>query len=67
MFSAIVSVILAAFLGALGWIFVRAENLATRVTVLESQHNPLLDYIKTRFDAVENRLDRIEHKQDTKE
>lgn len=64
MFNGIISVILAALLAALGWIFIKAENLASRVLVLETRQDPLTMYIKSRFDAIEDRLDRIEHNQD---
>lgn len=64
MFTAIVSVCLAAAFGALGWIFVKAENLSTRVTILETKETPLLALINSRFDTVESRLDRIEHNLD---
>lgn len=64
MFNILVSILGSAIIGILGWIFTKAENLATRVTILETQQKPLLDLINNRFDAIEDRLDRIEHKQD---
>lgn len=68
MFTAIISTILAAFLMTVGWLFRRVERALdsheNRITILETRQDPLQDYLKVRFDSVESRLDRIEHKQD---
>lgn len=64
MFETIVGVSLAAVYGVLAWLLKRFFNLEGRVTVLETRQDPLREYIKTRFDSVEDRLDRIENKQD---
>ena len=56
MLETMMSVMGTAVLGVFGW----ALHLNTRVSVLESQRESLKELIEARFDAVENRLDRIE-------
>lgn len=65
MFPALVSLFGAAFLATLGWVLKKVESLDKRVAVLEALQSPLMTLINSRFDSVEARLDRIEHKQDT--
>lgn len=43
-------------LAVVGWAF----NLSSRVSVQEQRHEDLLELISTRFDAVNDRLERIE-------
>lgn len=62
----LLSILGTAFLGALGWAFVRTERHETRITQLETQSLGLKDYLTVRFDNVEGRLDRIEKNQDGK-
>lgn len=66
MFTAIISLIGAAFLACLGWAFKKIERLDTRVAVLEALQSPLMVLLNARFDAVEDRLSRIEDSIDHK-
>lgn len=65
MVTALFGIIFTALFASLGWIFIQQEDQDKRISVLESRKDALMDYIKTRFDSVEGRLDRIEKKQDT--
>ena len=52
----LVNLVGAAALGALGWAYL----LQGRVSRLEGQYETLTCLIKTRFDAIDKRLDRVE-------
>lgn len=58
MLETLVGLLGTALLGVLGWAF----QLQNRVTIIETQQDNLVTLINTRFDAVENRLERIEEK-----
>lgn len=60
MFEAFISIFGSGVVGALGWVFVRGVNLGIRVTVLESRHLDIVTLLNSRFDNVEDRLERIE-------
>jgi hypothetical protein len=63
-FEAIITVLGTSIFGAVGWAFIRAESLSTRVTVLETKEDTIMEYLKSRFDGIDARLTRIEKKQD---
>lgn len=67
MFTTIISLIGTALLTTLGWVLRKLEKLDTRVAVLEALQSPLMTLLNARFDAVEDRLSRIEDSIDHKE
>lgn len=56
MLETLVGIFGAAFLGAIGW----AVQISSRISTIETKHPSLIELIETRFDAVDQRLDRIE-------
>ena len=52
---------IAAVVGVVGWVF----KLGDRVTILERDQKGLVELINTRFDTVDDRLERIERNQDS--
>lgn len=52
---------IAAVIGVVGWVF----KLGDRVTILERDQKGLVELINTRFDTVDDRLERIERNQDS--
>lgn len=60
------SLIGTALFATLGWVLRKVEKLSTRVAVLEALQSPLMTLINSRFDAVEDRLSRIEDSIDHK-